>query len=215
MPSDPCGPRALPDGLPGFQNCPTGAAALDPSWYWQNPGKIAPGTPPDRSPRPRDVSRGFNFGLVLLPYVRDWGSPLGILRRRKAYPTILHSFAVPADRAYALGTVEWFKSHSDNYEAKFVAYLITARPFAGYRWSAQLLLQWCDLAQERADALGAPKTLTADAALTAAIEWCTGDVRAAWALRTRERFPYSAPDLVAYWNAPAGTDLSPAVPLPP
>lgn len=215
MPSDPCGPRALPDGLQGFQNCPTGDGALDPSWFWQNPGKPLPGATESDSPRPPDVSRGFNFGLLLLPYVRDWGSPLGVLRRRKAYATIMHSFAVRTDRAYALGSIEWFKSKGDNYEAKFIAYLITAAPFAGYRWHAALLLKWQDFAQAKADELGAAASLDADAALDAAIAWCTSDVRAVWELSTRERWPWSAPDLVGYWNAATAAVVPGTLPLPP
>lgn len=212
---DPCGPGRAENDLPGRHICPPGDGAVDFSYHWRHPGKPLPGSPeasPDRHP---ELTEGFNFGMILLPYTRDWGLRVGPMRRKKAWPTILHSFARRADRAFALIHAEDFIPKTDSYRPPLIEHLITAKPFAGFTWDGKILERWCRLAQQRASELGAPKSLSLDAAIEAAVTWCTGDARSYFELLSIERFPYSATDLIDYWHERARPDLPGAVPLPP
>jgi hypothetical protein len=211
---DPCGPGRTGNDLDGYHVCPAGSGSPDFSFFFRHPGKPHPNSPnakPDRLPW---LSRGFNFGVILLPYVRDWGSPLGVMRRKKALVTILHSFNRHQDRAYALTACEAFIPKTDSFHQPLIEYLITAPPFAGYTWNAGPLRDWCRLAQARADALGAPNSLTHAAAIEAAAAWCLGDSRAVFELYSIETFPWSATDLLEYWRERSEPDLSGAVPVP-
>lgn len=208
-PTHQCSVDAASADLNGKHNCPGENGTPDFQWWGKHPG-IPPKNPNALKERRKlGISDGFNFGVILLPYCRDWGERHGAMRRRKAYVTCLHSFARAADRAYALAALEAFVPNKDTYHQNFTAYLITATPFAGYRWHAHALLNWCDYAQERADKQGAQRSLDVEPAAHAAIAWCA-DVRQLWDISTVEHFPYSATDLIGYWRAPTTAATLPA-----
>lgn len=207
-PAHPCDPTNAGADLPGAHHCPGSDGRPDLHPWFTRPGEA---TTRHSAEDPRvklHISLGFNFGLVLLPYCRDWGEIHGIMTRRKAYPTIFHSFALATDRGYALASIPAFVSIKDTYFPRFVLYLLTVKPFAGYRWQAKPAQLWLTYAQAKADAQGAQGSLNAEDTVRAAIAWC-GEVRGYWDILTNERFPYSAPDLLRYWRV-----VEPAAALP-
>ncbi len=209
-----CGPGGDDDDLKGYHKCPEGDGAPDFSWFFRNPGRPLPGSKNADPAREPEISRGFNFGVILLPYTRDWGIKLGPMRRKKAYPTILHSFARKADRAYAMASAEHFIPKKDKFKQPIAEFLITAKPFAGWTWEARPLQRWLALAQIEADKHGGRRSLNALAAGDAAVAWCTGSARQWWEILTIETFPYSPSDLIDYYLTRGDPPLPGAVPLP-
>lgn len=208
-PSSNCRHGGSADDVPGVDRCYGTNGATDPDPQLKHPGRpIGRNSFGDRLRGP-NVSDAFNFGLLLLPYVLDHGDKLGIMTRKKAYVTILHSWARASDRSYALRCVEAFVSKRDGGRSAFLDYLCEAPPFAGYRWSAVPLLRWQAFARSQASALGPEKSLEPAAAAAAAIAWCDA-VRGEWGALTVERFPYSPPDLVGYWLRDAAPTSLPA-----
>lgn len=214
-PSAACRAGGAADDIPGVSKCygPDGSPDRDPQL--QRPGRpLGPDSFGDRL-RGENVSRGFNFGMLLLPYLLDHGDKLGIMTRKKAYVTILHAWARDVDRSYALACVNAFVSKRDTGRQAFLDYLCEAPPFAGYRWDAGPMERWQKHAVAKASGLGAEKSLDPLAAAEAAITWC-GEVAGLWETLTVERFPYAPADLVGYWKAdeppadvPAADPVSP------
>lgn len=197
-PSESCRAAGSADDVPGVDRCYGGDGATDPDPQLKRPGRpVGRDSFGDRLRGPA-VSEGFNFGLLLLPYVLDHGDRLGIMTRKKAYVTILHAWARAEDRRYALACVEAFVSKRDGGRRAFLDFLCGVPPFAGYRWDAGPMERWQKHATAQASALGGEKTLDPAAAAAAAIAWCDA-VRGLWEQLTVERFPYSPPDLVEYW----------------
>jgi hypothetical protein len=197
-PTEACQAGGAADDIPGKSKCygPGGSPDRDPQL--QHPGKSLSANSFGNLLRGLNVSDGFNFGHILLPYILDHGDRLGIMTRKKAYVTILHSWARVSDRSYALACVSAFVSRRDRNHVPFLDYLCTAPPFAGYRWDAVPMQRWQNRAVAMASALGARESLDPDAAAAAAVAWCA-DVVGHWQSLTVERFPYSPPDLVSYW----------------
>jgi hypothetical protein len=206
-PPHPCDVEESDRDLPGFHHCPGITPGVDFSFYFNHPGESRTHNSTTDPRETFQISSGFNFGVILLPYVRDWGVSHAIMTRRKAYPTILHSFARNHDRGFALSHIQAFVSRRDNNLPTMILYLIIIPPFAGYRWNAHALRKWLDYAQAQAESIGQPASLSGSGAAAAATAWCEA-VRGYWATLTVERFPYSAPDLVKYWRAP---DTPPAL----
>lgn len=212
--SQACRAAGAADDVPGLDRCYGEKGKPDGDPQLKRPGRPVGRDSFGDQLRGPSVSEGFNFGLLLLPYVLDWGDKLGIMTRKRAYVSILHAHARHQDRSYALRCVEAFVSKRDGGQSPFLDYLSEAPPFAGYRWDAPSLLKWQTFAKGKASAFGATKSLDPPAAAEAAIAWCDA-VRGFWDQLTIERFPYSPPDLVGYWvrdAAPADVPAPDAVP---
>lgn len=183
------------------KTCHDDKGASDVSRTYQHPGRPLP-RPPESPALPDDGhTPGMGFGAILMPYCVDWGDTVGIIRRKKAHATIFHAWPRAADRNFALKHVTDFAAPSDKYHPPFILYLITAPPFAGWRWFPEAALRWLEYAQTIAGTLGEPRTLTPANAVQTGSAWCDA-VRALWEDSTVEHFPYDGKDLANFWTIP-------------
>lgn len=194
-----CGPAedALP--LQGIHHCYPDKNGADPDFYVRHPGLVPAGASPLHGNRDANVSAGFNMGLLLLPYVMDYGNRALGMTRRRAYPVVFHSFASHYDRAYATASISYWVPQNDKYFPSFIIFLCQVKPFAGYRWNVYAAKRWLTFAQNQADKLGGQRSTTADVALGFASSWIDA-TRKLWEELTVERFPYDPPALVSYWK---------------
>lgn len=196
--------------VPGKHLCSTDKPRTDLSPWFRHPGSAAASIHGPLFRRENNLSDGFNFGLILLPYINDWGEAQAAITMRKAAVTALKAFPRAADRSYCFGTARHFAPRNSALPPPLWTYLINVPPFVGWTWFAGPLKRWLEYAQQKADALGAPDSLLADVAVKNAIQWCH-DVQQAFETLSRERFPYSPPDLVRYWRARSDLSLIPGV----
>lgn len=139
MPSPPslqCDTTKAPPDTAGYHRCYEGRLLSDPSFYYSRPGEVPPRGRGAKSLRPDDLALGFGFGMILTHYCLDWGDCVGVIRRKKAYPTIMHTWPRKIERSYALRFLPAFTSPKDLFLPPFTLFLVQAKPFAGYRWSA-------------------------------------------------------------------------------
>lgn len=199
-PSAHCGADFAALGPPGRHACSSDPPQADPSYFYEHPGR--PPLKHTGAPlvRPAGLSDGYGYGMMLLPYVLDWGDCLGRILRKKAYPTIFHSFPRAVDRQWALYYLDGFAWPSDQFYPPLTIYLLNAPPFGGFTWDAELLCKWLEFANNTAAGLGAQRSLGAELAAVAATTWCS-NVRGCWETLTRERFPYDTASMVDYWRA--------------
>lgn len=197
--------------LNGAHLCYPDKNGADPWYYAQRPGTVPPGASPTHGNRPTTVTRGWNVGLLLLPYCRDYRDHPAPMTRRRAYPVIFHAFPHPADRTYALQTVTHFVPPSDVYAPKFMLHIITLPPFAGWRWHIDAARRWLDYAEAIGNSLGAPRSADLETATAHANAWIAA-VKPYWQQLTIERFPYDASNLVRYWLHDEPTTALPTTP---
>lgn len=148
-------------------------------------------------------------GIILVPYLLDWADCCGIIERERAHVTILHSFPDPRDRTLALRTVSYWTRYGDDCTTALQNTLITAEPFAGYRWTAAALMDWWLYATDPGNCASDPPNLPPAAAFQAALDWIAR-VRPYWHSHTREPWPYTPADLLSYFAAANGAPELPA-----
>lgn len=209
-PSHRCPESAEESKLPGAHLCAPEEGRPDLAWWFRRPGSPNPTRDNPLLRANKQLSDGLNFGLILLPYVTDWGNTVGAVTMRKAAVTALKAFPRAADRNYCFGTAANFVAKNDQVPPPLWSYLIRQPPFVGWRWHASPLKRWLTFAQAVADRLGAPDSLLADVAVKNACQWCH-DVKEPFEFLSNERFPYSPPDLVLYWRARSDLSLVPGV----
>ena len=200
--AEPCdpGPDTIP--LPGSHDCYPDKNGSGNSFYYRHPGLVPAGASPLHGNRDPNVSHGFNYGMVLLPYSIDYGRQPRMMTRRRAYPVIFHAFASHYDRNYALRSITAFVPPNDKYLPKFMLYIIGIKPFAGYRWHVDAARRWLTYADSVANALAGPRSVPTATALGYGASWIEA-TRPLWETLTIERWPYSSTDFVRYWETDA------------
>jgi len=178
--------------------------------------RILPGRPvPEDITTQFGAQRHWGKGMLLVPYLLDWMDCCGTIERERAHVTIFHSFPLRNDRALALFTVDYWVRERDTCTTPFQRHLLTAEPFAGFRWPPRALMKWWSEMTDPGNCDAPPPALDPTQALQAALDWIA-KARPYWQSFTREPWPYTPHDLIGYYmSGYVGPQLSPSTPTPP
>lgn len=170
-----------------------------------------------RGPQDYGTTRALDrwgFGMILLPYLLDWGDCVKQIDRQKAEVTTLRAFAHSEDRRLAMRHLDRFTWPRDDETTPMEMWLLQHPEHVGFRWHPIPLKRWYDFATTGTDAALPPEGIGATAAIAAANTWIAR-VQPLWLELTTEPFPYDSASMAGFWEPSLnGTPLSDLAPDP-
>lgn len=199
FPSVFCRPDPPEIGPPAFHTCYGPGGNEDTT----NPFAGDPADPATfRGPRDyagTNALERWGFGMMLLPYLLDWGDCAKRIDRQRAEVTILRAFAHSEDRRLALRHLIRFTWPHDDETTPMELWLLQHPEHVGFRWHPQPLKRWYDFATTGPDAALPPEGIGGPAAIAAANTWIAR-VRPLWLELTTEPFPYDSASMAGFWE---------------